>query len=279
MRSLSLKLALIALALVVAGCGEPGPAATASTTSSAAATTTSTTPTTTTSKAPTTTTASTTTTSTSTTPVPIEGPEPEITLKPPGYFDGLLPDQGGEYFIFKNDISTSHTTRFSTAFDGEGWSMTARVDGELAHSIATEEMAGEMLMSGAKSWMRDENGTWVADDENVEPPPFIFFATPDVAYGTAFSAFEAMEFDGWIDTGEETLAVYRGGREAVALTYGPDPLEGSDGLVDGAIEAWWSPVGYFAMVRIIEDDGYGSTFETNWTVTDVGTTQVEPPPA
>ena len=154
--------------------------------------------------------------------------------------------------------------------------MTVRVDGDLAHSIATEAMAGEMLMSGAKSWVRDEDGEWVIDDDDLELPPFIFFATPDVAYGTAYSAFDAMEFDGWIDTGEETLAVYRGGPEAVALTYGPDSEEGSSDFEGGTIEVWWSPVGYFPMVRIIEDAEYG-VFETKWTVTDVATTQVDPP--
>jgi hypothetical protein len=191
-------------------------------------------------------------------------------------------DQEVDYFIFSEDISPSHTTRFSTSFDGDGYSMTARVDGDVVHFIAAEEMGGETLTNGGKTWVRGEDGEWVVDEEwvanldGLELPTFTLFVTPDVVYDTAYSAFDAMEFDGWIDTGEETLAVYRGGPDAVALTYGPDSEEGSNDFEGGTIEVWWSPVGYFPMVRITEDAGYG-TFETKWTVTDVATTQVDPP--
>jgi hypothetical protein len=214
--------------------------------------------------------------------LPVDGPEPEITLKPPAYSDVLPVNPEVENFIFNQDVSTSHTTRFSTSFDGNGYSMTARVDGDLVHFIATEEMGGETLTNGGKTWVRGEDGEWIVDDgwvanlDGFELPIFTFLVTPDVVYSHGYFALDAMEFDGWIETGEETLAVYRGGPEAVALAYGPDPVEESSDLDGGTIEAWWSPVGYFAMVKIIEDAGYG-VFETMWTVTDVATTQVDPP--
>jgi hypothetical protein len=112
--------------------------------------------------------------------------------------------------------------------------------------------------------------------DGFELPIFTFLVTPDVVYNHAYFALDAMEFDAWIETGEETLAVYRGGPEAVALADGPDPVEESSDLAGGTIEAWWSPVGYFAMVKITEDAGYG-VFETMWTVTDVATTEVDLP--
>jgi hypothetical protein len=271
-RPLSIKLGLFALALLVAACAEPSPTAASSTTQAIDSVGESTTPTTaavtTTTTAPASTMSQPAPTTTSAVEGLVDGEPPVIELKPSGYHEMIPVDEIDQYFIFGRDVADSHTTRYTSTGDGESWSITARVDGENSHFFFDESMGGgEMLMSGGDVWVRDESGAWVLDEEMFELPPFIFFPSPDVAYGMAQRLFPHLAFAGWADG--EGLAVYRGGSEAV------EALE-EDEFRGGQVEVRWSEDGYFTMVDIDAVTARGS-HELSWTVTEVGTTEVEPP--
>jgi hypothetical protein len=266
---------LFAFALIVAGCAEPAPNAASSstravdpvdettTTTTVAATTSTTTLATTTSLAAPSTTSS--------VDQVVDGQPPVVELKPPGFYEVLPLEEVPEYFIFGMDISPSHTTKYTAANPDETWSMTARTDGELVHYVGTGSLAGEMMVSGADVWVRDGAGEWVIDEEMFELPFFVAVPSPDVAYGMAYKAFDTLLFAGWVDVGGQRLAVYRGGAEAAASA-----LESDEPLEEGSMEAWWSPVGYFPMVEI-EQVWSDQSSIMNWTITEVGTTEVERP--
>jgi hypothetical protein len=271
------RLALGVLALAVVGCAQPAVSAPPSTTPSidpvAETTTTSTKVATTTTAAPTTTTSAAISSTTSFVEELVDGEPPVVELKPPGYYEVIPLEEIDQYFIFGRDVAASHTTRYTSAGDGEYWSITARVDGENTHFIFPDSMGGgEMLMSGGDVFGRDESGAWVLDEEMFELPPYIFFPSPDTAYGMAQRLFQHLAFVGWTENKGSRLAVYRGGSEAV------EALEetGDDEYQGGQVEVWWSEDGYFTMVDIEAVTANG-TQGLNWTITDVGTTVVEPP--
>jgi hypothetical protein len=203
------------------------------------------------------------------------GDPPQVDLKEPGYYQVLPSDEVANHFIFGFDVSPSHTTTYTSSRLAETWSMTARVDGELVHYLGTGGMAGEMVTYGGDVWVRDDSGQWVIDEEMFELPIFVAFPSPDFAYAVAYGVFDDLEFVGWVETGGDDVAVYAGGADAsakVAEGMGEDPPADHDGRV----EVWWSPDGYFAKVEVEMSTATG-VVDMSWTVTDVGTTEVEPP--
>jgi hypothetical protein len=205
----------------------------------------------------------------------VDGEPPVIELKPPGYYEALVTEEVPEHFIFSLDISPSHTTTYTTSTAGETTSMTARADGDVTHYIVAGEMGGEMIISGPDVWVRDESQQWVLDEEMFELPMFIAFPTPDYAYTVGYHVFDELAFDRWIETEEGRLAVYRGGKEAATKV-----VEGLGGMPpgehDGTVEAWWAPAGYFSKVEVSVDTANGD-IRFGWTISEVGTTEVEPP--
>jgi hypothetical protein len=213
--------------------------------------------------------------STSTPTVPVAGDPPHVELKEPGYYEGLPPDEVANYFIFGYDVSPSHSTTYTSSGPAETWSMTARTDGELVHYVGTGRLAGEMITSGGDVWVREAGGEWVIDEDMFELPIFVAFPSPDFAYAVAYGVFDDLEFVGWVENGGDDVAVYAGGADASAkVMEGLGEVPSADH--DGSVEVWWSPDGYFAKVEVEMSTATGD-LEMSWTVTDVGTTEVEPP--
>jgi hypothetical protein len=211
------------------------------------------------------------TSTTDTTRVPSQ--PPNIELQPPGssYFD-----DAADYFIFESDISPSHTTNFSASSDDEEVTAVARVDDGFSHFIPDPLTGVEMMMKGADIWLKDEAGAWVLDEEISEISFMVDFVTPDHAYLAAYSVFDQLEFVGWVDFDGQSVAAYRGGPEAAQTILGGDLESTTRSGEEGWVEAWWSTDGYFTMVEANVTDLYGQV-RYGWTVTDVGTTEVEPP--
>jgi hypothetical protein len=276
----ALTLALCAIGLVVAGCAEPDSSAGSGTTARVEVSTTETTPATTVATLETTTTTvpvtTTTVPSTASTPIPISGPEPEINLKPPGLMDGFSLENLDDVFIFRLDVDKSYTTHLlESARVGES-TITARVDDQYSHFTLEGVAEGEFFVGDGAMWARDQSGAWVSDDLQTVAMMVVGEASPDSAYGYAYHAFDHMAFEGWIESGGDRLALYRGG-PAAAIAAGQGDVADAGEYDGSSVEAWWSPDGYFARVklRIVAENELVS----DWTITDVGTTEVELPPS
>ena len=153
--------------------------------------------------------------------------------------------------------------------------MVAKTDDGWTHYLQDGLGGGEILVHGPDIWMGDESGAWELDEDAFELPFMVGFVTPDYAYLAAYSVFDLLEFDSWAESDGQSVAVYRGGPEA-AQTILSQPSESRPRDDDGFVEAWWSTNGYFTMVEARVADTYGQV-RYGWTITDVGTTQVEPP--
>jgi hypothetical protein len=281
-----IKSVLVLCVLLVVACAEPDPVSGPSSTIDQRVGTTEVAPATTSTLAETTTTSTTPTTSSSTVPAtssptaitPIAGDPPEITLKPPGLYEIIPANDVSDYFFFQTDVAQSHTTKLRSWDEDETFSVTARTSGEFSHLVMSGVEDGELMVrgDGAEVWVRDDSGAWTLDEEMLELPFYVFYASPDVAYSTAFNTFDSLKFTSWVEVDGQRLAVYRGGAAEAAKALREDPVDSEGDARDGAIEVWWSDDGYFPMVSVELSDAYGP-FEMDWTITDVGTTEVEPP--
>ena len=282
MGSHALKPALVLCAVFAVACAGPGPVTEPSTTIDERAGTTEMAPTTTSTLAETATTSSTTTPSslapTTVSPtslVPVAGDPPEIDLKPPGLMDGFSLDEIEGYFIFRLDVGPSFTTLFQTSDLGGTSSVLARSEDQYVHYTLEGEADGEVMVGDGTMWLRDHSGNWVRDVQDFLPPMMMGMASPDFAYGYAYHAFEHLDFEGWVQENGQRMALYRGGAAAAVAAGGGDTADADE--YDGSgIEAWWSPDGYFAKVKLelVDLNNEGTL---NWTITEVGTTEVEPP--
>jgi hypothetical protein len=282
-RSHVLKPALALCALLVVACTE-APVTEPSSTIDERVGTTEVTPSTSPMQADTTTSSTTSTTllapttSSTTTLMPDASGPPELALKPPGLYQIIPANEVSDYFIFHTDVAQSHTTKLKSWNEDEIFSVTARVSGEFSHMVMTGAEAGELMVrgDGAEVWVRNDSGAWILDEELLELPFYVFYASPDVAYATAYNAIDALEFTGWIEVDGQRLGVYRGGAEEAAKALREYPIDSDGDARDGAIEVWWSDDGYFPMVSVELSDIYGP-LEMEWTITDVGTSEIEPP--
>jgi hypothetical protein len=214
-------------------------------------------------------------TSTTTAPVLVDGDPPKVELQEPGYEKAIPSDDVADHFTFSSDVSPSHTTTYASSGPDETWSMTARVDGELVHYLGTGSSAGEMILSGDNVWILDDNGEWVLDEEMFELPIVVAFPSPDLAYSVAYDVFEDLVFVGWAEKGGDDVAVFKGGPEASAnVIAGLGPMPSAEH--GGSVELWWSPDGFFSKVIVVMSTA-GGDVEMSWTITDVGSTEVEAP--
>jgi hypothetical protein len=207
-------------------------------------------------------------------PTPIPGPEPEINLKPPGLMDGFSLEKIDDVFIFGLDVDKSHTTRLRESARVGDSTITARVDDQYSHYTLEGDAKGEFFVGDGAMWARDESGAWVSEDLQTVAMMLVGEASPDSAYGYAYHAFDHMEFEGWLEPGGEKMALYRGGPAAAIAAVQGDVTDAGE-YEGSSIEAWWSPDGYFARVKLEIVSQNELVFD--WTITDVGTTEVEPP--
>ena len=200
---------------------------------------------------------------------------PVLELLPPGANQVIPISEIDDYYIFARAVGvTSVTTLFESRVSAPGradeaWSVELRVDGTSEHLIyEAQSQRGEAITTEDGFWFRSEGEEWQAgegsDEGETESSLLTAYASPDVAYNVAYQVFDELEFNGWLQVGDSSHAVYRGDVE--------DALVGEPGTA----EVMWSPDGYFSQVRVEWAEGE-ETVSFSWTVSEVGTTVVEAP--
>lgn len=206
-------------------------------------------------------------------PEPTPGPAPQIELLPPAPNVVSL-SEIDQYYSFAQAVGTdSYTLGFQSSSGENGSTITVRIDGERQHLTFEEGgYSSELIFDGESQWARDQGEEWLPSDELPEFA-FIaaFLASPDQPYAITYGIFGGLDFAGWVDTDDGArVAVYQGDSRLAAAAYASF---GEDDVTRGSVEVAWDPEGFFRWVRLEQASGES----VQWSISDVGTTTVEPP--
>ena len=212
----------------------------------------------------------------------VQDAPPKVVLLPPSELEDLYPGEEQYYSFEQHTGIASYTSRYEIRL-GQGPIGTLvemRAEGTNRHFSLSKGLgeSAEVFISETEQWINLSEEGWQRLEQGGEEIDLLnFYASPDSAYAMMYPLFDSLQFDGWVDSGGDRQAIFRGGStEALevmqTLSLAWETIEGAE----GTIEARWSLDGYFSRITI-ETRVDGFSMSAQRTVSDVGTTVVDPP--